>query len=133
MPAKERVSVKSIFVLAFGLCLSAPATAQVVHLNCPAHHDSFNILFSVNFGASTVSIRFIDRAGIVTSSGRENWPASVSDQAIYVDHNPTGRTREVITINRLAAMVRWDCYGSGCMGPSFYGPCTVETLDRRKF
>ena len=125
--------MRSTLVLAFGLFLCAPAAAQVVHLNCPAHHDSFNLLFSVNFAASTVSIRSIDRAGIVTSIGRENWPASITEQAVYVDHNPSGRIREVITINRLAAMVRWDCHGTGCMGPSFYGPCAVETLDRREF
>ena len=126
--------MKSAFVLAFGLFLGAPAAAQVVHLNCPAHHDSFSVLFSVDFNASTVSIRSIDRAGIVTPTGRENWPAEITDQVVYVDYaHPSGQNRWVITINRVAAMVRWDCYGNGCMGPSFYGPCTIETLDRRKF
>ena len=128
--------MKSTFILALGLVLSAPAAAQVVHLNCPAHHDRFNVLFSVDLSASTVSIRSIDNAGIVTPSGRENWAARISDHTIVADHtHESGQTRWVITINRYAAAVRWDWYGRGGTGPHFYGPCVVETLDpsRRRF
>ena len=119
------------------LLVSAPATAQMIHLNCPPQNgQGDNFLFTIDFGESTVTIRFVDRAGLVTSSGRERWPATITDEIVRTEKTfgggRVGPITEIYTINRYAATVRRDCGGSGCMGPSFYGPCTQERTPERR-
>jgi hypothetical protein len=127
----------SSLTFAILVLLAAPASAQMVHLNCPNQGGQGAMLFSVDLGGSTVTIRFVDRAGLVTSSGREQWPATITDEVVYTEKTLGGGTRvgsstEIWTINRYSLMVRFDCRGSGCMGSQFYGPCAQERTPERR-
>lgn len=110
------------------LLISAPASAEMVHLNCPGRSGQGPALFSVDLEGRTVRMGNIDGAGLVSHAAGP-WPARITDEIVYA-----GDDMFSVTINRYALMVRMDARNCrGCTPTTYYGPCVLEKRDRRQF